>query len=141
MFSSLASWSEGLGLTGSDLAEQVRDSLGLPHLAGSEVLEVRISEETVRSRRVFKKPTFADSGGYPPFLPSGKTDRYGYARDIASADLAARGGPEVWHTALPAREVSGLRLLGKTSADLRVPLWKKTKEYWDRQEGSRIDST
>lgn len=125
-FSTLASWVDSHNVSClTELAELVRDKLGLPHLAETAVLEIRIPEAVVRcGGRKIQKPTFADSGGYPPFMPSRREDRYGYARDLSVDDLDTRGGPEVWHCPVEAPLASGLRYLGRPRTDLRSGMWK-----------------
>lgn len=94
VFSTLSSWVDELGLQGAELAEKVRDELGCPHFDDKQLVEIRFPETAIRSGKL-TKPTFADAGGFPPFLPSTRKDRFGFARNLRSDD--ARGGPEVWH--------------------------------------------
>jgi hypothetical protein len=126
LFATLSRWVDDQKAASSEeLAEMIRDKLGLPHLEEACVLEIRIPEKAVRSGgNEIRKPTFADAGGYPPFLPSRLEDEYGLARDLASDDLETRGGPEVWHHPVEARLASGLRYLGQPKQGLRNELWK-----------------
>jgi len=123
-FSTLASWVDSHTSTNSaELAGLVRDKLGLPHLATVSILEIRIPEEAARASGLLRKPTFADSRGYPPFLPSQREDKYGYARDLSVEDPESRGGPEVWHGPVKAALVSGLRFLGRPMPELKRGMW------------------
>jgi hypothetical protein len=135
VFSTLADWVERLGLQGLALAERMRDALGLPHLARKHVLELRIPESAFREGQMLK-PTFADAGGYPPFLPSRPGDAYGFARDLSMDESKTRGFPEVYHPPLATREISGLRYLGGPTGDLADGIWKDYKAYNDAHSPS-----
>jgi hypothetical protein len=123
IFATTAEWIDSQGDSGDALAERVRDGLGLPHLDGQEVVEIRIPENVVRHSGTFKKPTFADAQGWPPFLPSRADDAFGYARYLAA--LPQRGGPEIWHGPLLARQASGIRLLGRAATAMADGFWSQ----------------
>jgi hypothetical protein len=129
VFSTTATWVDSHRLDAEALAERVRDGLGLPHLEQEEVVEIRILEETVRTSGTFRKPTFADAQGWPPFLPSTSGDVFGQARDIGTAPPGERGGPEIWHGDLLARQASGIRFLGRPRNTLRPGFWAQHKTW------------
>lgn len=134
-FSTLASWVDAQKADSlEELAAIVRDKLGLPHLEEACVLELRIPEAAVRQGgNPIQKPTFADAGGYPPFLPSRRENQCGHARDLSTPEPEEQGGPEVWHAPLDARLASGLRYLGRPSRGLREGRWKS---YNSRPSGT-----
>jgi hypothetical protein len=107
----------------SQLPDEVRDLLGCPHFHNCELVELRFAEVSVR------KPTLADSGGYPPFLPSGGA-RYGTGRNLRVRGdpriPGVTGGPELWHEA--AAGVTGVRFVGRTGASLMSPFWTEFAE-------------
>jgi hypothetical protein len=114
LFSTLAAVvdAETHSLSSEQIAAKFRDRLGLPHLEGQEVAELRIPESVARYSGCFRKPTFADAGAYPPFLPSDRGDPTGFARDLSASDPKTPGWPEIWHGDVTAREASGVRFLG-----------------------------
>lgn len=130
VFSTRAHWvDDTLGVYGSDLSACVRDQLGCPHLDGHALLEVRIPEREARASGAFRKPTFADAGGYPPFLCSGDGDAYGYGRNIAAPVPGTQGGPEVWHGDVNSRVASGLRYLSPAGDRLPPGEWSDFVAY------------
>jgi hypothetical protein len=132
VFSTLGQWIDDLGVRGPELSARVRDLLGCPHLDGHALLEVRVAEKAVRATGTFCKPTFADAGGYPPFLASADEDTFGYARDISAPRPGARGGPEVWHGDLPSNRASGLRYLAAPHQRLPQGEWSEFVAYLAR---------
>lgn len=114
VFSTLSSWVDALHMHGVELAERVRDELGCPHFDNRQLVEVRFPETAIASGKL-TKPTFADAGGFPPFLPSKHEDRFGFARNLRSE--GERGGPEVWHKGV-LKQANGARVLPKPHAPL-----------------------
>lgn len=125
IFSTLADWVDRLGLAGDHLAERLRNELGLPHLRQKELAEVRLTEQTVRGTGILKKPTIADARAYQPFMPSSPVDETGIARDVSSRNRRRRGGPEVWHGDVTARQASGLRFIGAPGSPLMLMPWRR----------------
>jgi hypothetical protein len=132
VFSTRAEWVDAQGAYGSDLSARMRDLLGCPHLDGHGLLEVRIPEHEARATGAFRKPTFADAGGYPPFLCSADEDTYGYGRDISAPRAGERGGPEIWHGPLASRVASGVRYLPPPTERLPPGEWSDFVAYSSR---------
>lgn len=122
VFMTTSDWVDDLERTGDDLAGKVRDTLGLPHFDLREMCEVRVREETARASGSFLVPTFADAGGYPPFLPSTPTAEFGIARNLTDSTVV--GGPEVWVGDMNASDASGLRFIGIPESSITAQPWK-----------------
>jgi hypothetical protein len=132
VFSTRAEWVDDQDVYGAELSARVRDLLGCPHLDGHGLIEIRIPENEARATGAFSKPTFADAGGYPPFLCSTDADAYGYGRDISALRPGERGGPEIWHGPLPSRVASGVRYLPAATERLPPGEWSDFVAYSTR---------